>query len=322
MRISLSRTDLLVLCVTLIWAASFSVVKYALRQMGPLSFATVRFGTASVMLLAWVWLSEGKPVISREDWVRVVLVGLTAIGVYQVFFTVGLEYTTASNSSLMLATIPAWTAMFAVASGEERITPWQVVGMLLSFVGVALTIGGSGDGLQLGWDSVRGDALTLGAAALSAASTVLSRRLLLRYSALRMMAVSMLCGSLFLMAVSVPEMVTEDWAHLSGGTWLALAFSAVPAAGLAYVVWFKSIGEIGASRTVIYNNLIPPMAILIAFTTLGERFTPVQALGALVILLGVALTRFVQAKAIEPAPAVGALGATVGDPRDEEHLPL
>lgn len=305
MRIKLTRTDLLVLCVLLIWAASFSVVKYALREMGPLSFATVRFGTASVMLLAWVWVSEGKPVIRREDWLRVVLVGLTAIGIYQVFFTVGLKYTTASNSSLMLATIPAWTAMFAVVSRQERIAPWQVVGLLLSFVGVALTVGGSGDGFQLARDTVRGDALTLVAAALSAASTVLSRRLLSRYSALRMMGVSMLCGSLFLMAVSVPEMATEDWAHLSWGTWLALAFSAVPAAGLAYVIWFKSIGEIGASRTVTYNNLIPPMAILIAFTTLGERFTPVQALGALVILLGVALTRFAHANGIGPEPAVG-----------------
>jgi drug/metabolite transporter (DMT)-like permease len=291
----------------LIWAASFSVVKYALREMGPLSFATVRFGTASVMLLAWVWVSEGKPVIKREDWVRVILVGLTAIGIYQVFFTVGLKYTTASNSSLMLGTIPAWTAMFAVASGQERIAPWQVVGLLLSFVGVALTIGGSGDGFQLARDSVRGDALTLVAAALSAVSTVLSRRLLSRYSALRMMSVSMMCGSLFLLAVSVPQMATEDWAHLSWGTWLALAYSAVPAAGLAYVIWYKSIGEIGASRTVIYNNLIPPMAILIAFTTLGERFTPVQALGALVILMGVALTRFAHAKAIRPEPAAGAV---------------
>jgi drug/metabolite transporter (DMT)-like permease len=179
--------------------------------------------------------------------------------------------------------------------------------MLMSFVGVGLTIRGGGDGFQLAWDSVRGDALTLVAAALSGASAVLSKRLLSRYSALRVMSMSMLGGSLFLVVVSAPQMVAEEWAHLSWGTWLALAFSAVPAAGLAYVIWFKSIREIGASKTVIYNNLIPPVAILIALTTLGERFTPVQALGALVILMGVALTRFAQAKAIRPAPAVGAL---------------
>ncbi len=306
MRGRLSRTDLLVLAVVVIWAGSFSVVKYGLREMGPLAFASIRFGTASCVLLIWAGIAEGKPVIRREDWLRTIMVGLTAIGVYQVFFTVGLEYTTASNSSLMLATIPAWTAMFAVSSGEERIVPLQIVGLCLSFVGVALIIRGGGAGLHLNWDSVRGDALTLVAAALSGASTVLSRRLLVRYSSLRMMSVSMLCGSLLLVAISVPEMVAQQWSHLSWGTWLALAYSAVPAGGVAYLIWFKSIGEIGASRTVIYNNLIPPVAILIALATLGERLTALQALGAVVVLGGVILTRFAQGKGLEPGPLVGA----------------
>jgi len=304
MRGRLGRTDLLLLSVVLIWAASFSVVKYALREIGPLAFSSVRFVTASVILLIWAWVTEGKPVIRREDWLRAIMVGLTAVGVYQVFFAVGLQYTTASNSSLMLATIPAWTAMFAAASGQERIAPLQIVGMCMSFVGVALTIRGGGAGFQLAWDSIRGDAMTLIAAALSGASAVLSRRLLARYSALRMMSVSMLCGSVFLVVVSVPEMVAQQWSHISWGTWLALAFSAVPAAGVAYVIWFKSIGEIGASRTVIYNNLIPPVAILIALTTLGERLTALQALGAAIVLGGVVLTRFAQVKGLEPEPLV------------------
>jgi drug/metabolite transporter (DMT)-like permease len=307
MRGRLGRTDLLVLSVVLIWAASFSVVKYALREMGPLTFASVRFGTASVILLIWAWMTGGKPVIRREDWFRTILVGLTAVGIYQVFWTVGLQYTTASNSSLMLATIPAWTAMFAAASGQERIAPLQIVGLCLSFAGVALTIRGGGAGFQLAWDSVRGDAMTLVAAALSGASAVLSRRLLARYSALRMMSVSMLCGTLFLVFVSVPELVAQQWSHISWGTWLALAFSAVPAAGIAYVIWFKSIGEIGASRTVIYNNLIPPVAILIALMTLGERLTALQALGAVVVLGGVILTRFAQGRGLEPEPLVQAV---------------
>jgi drug/metabolite transporter (DMT)-like permease len=301
----LSRTDLLVLAVVVIWAASFSVVKYGLREMGPLTFASIRFGTASLLLLIWAWVAEGKPVIRREDWLRTIMVGLTAVGVYQVFFTVGLEYTTASNSSLMLATIPAWTAMFAVSSGEERIVPLQIVGLCLSFVGVALIIRGGGAGFHLNWDSVRGDALTLIAAALSGASTVLSRRLLVRYSSLRMMSMSMLCGSLLLVTISVPEMVAQQWSHISWGTWLALAYSAVPAGGIAYLIWFKSIGEIGASRTVVYNNLIPPVAILIALATLGERLTGLQALGAVVVLGGVILTRFAQGNGSVPDPMIG-----------------
>jgi drug/metabolite transporter (DMT)-like permease len=61
------------------------------------------------------------------------------------------------------------------------------------------------------------------------------------------------------------------------------------------------VGEIGASRTAIYNNLIPPMAILIAFATLGESLTLLQALGAAVVIFGVTLTRFGHAKAATTA---------------------
>jgi drug/metabolite transporter (DMT)-like permease len=314
MRIKLGRTDLLVLCVVLIWAAGFSIMKYALREMGPLAFAAIRFVSASIVLLAWVWLTEGRPDIGRGDWVRIILVGLTAVGVYQVFFTVGLKYTTASNSSLMLATIPVWTAIFAAMSGQERIAPLQVVGLVLSFVGVALTIRGGGGGFQLSRDSLLGDGMTLVAAALSAMSAVLSRRLLVRYSPLRMTTVSMLFGSLFLLAISVPELAAQDWGHVSWGTWLALGYSAVVAAALAYVIWFKSIGEIGASKTVIFNNLIPPVAIIIALALLGERLTALQVLGAAVILVGVALTRFVQTKAAGHEAAVKALDGGVPRP--------
>lgn len=80
------------------------------------------------------------------------------------------------------------------------------------------------------------------------------------------------------------------------GAWLALAYNIVLAAVVAYVIYFKSIGEIGATRTAAYNALIPPMAVVIAIVTLGESFTPMQALGAVVALGGVVLAGFAPVK--------------------------
>jgi drug/metabolite transporter (DMT)-like permease len=302
MKVRLTRTDLLVLCVVLIWAATFSVVKYALREVSPLAFTAVRHSSAAVLLLVWVWVAEGRPIIKKEDWIWVGLVGLTAIGVYQVFFTLGLHYTTASNSSLLLATIPAWTAIFAAASRQEKIVPLQIVGILLSFGGVALVITARRSDLALTWENFRGDVLTLIAAMLNAASIVISRRPLQRYSSLRLMSLSMACGGLFLLFIAWPEIAAQEWARVSMGTWAALAYSSILGAGIAFVIWFKSIGEIGASRTAIYNNLIPPVAISIAFVALGERFTSWQALGAIVVLGGVALTRFAPTKEMKESP--------------------
>jgi drug/metabolite transporter (DMT)-like permease len=295
MKVRLTRTDLLLFCVMPIWAAGFSVVKFALREIGPLAFAAVRFLTSALLLLIWVLIAEGKPVIRREDWLRVGLLGLAQVGVYQIFFTVGLKYTTASNSSLLLGTIPIWTAIIATAWRQERITPFQILGILLSVAGSALVIAAGNGNLALTWENFRGDIFTVMAAILAAAAAVMSKPLLRRYSALRLMSISMICGSLFLLPFGVPEMVAQDWAQVSLGAWLALVYNIVLAGVLTWVIYFRSIGEIGATGTAVYNTLIPPMAVLVAILTLGERFTPWQALGAAVVLGGVMLTRLAPA---------------------------
>jgi drug/metabolite transporter (DMT)-like permease len=297
MEARLSRMDLLVLLVLVIWAAGFSVIKYGLREVGPLSFATLRFGAAAIVMLGWAWVAEGKPVIRRGDWLRVALVGLTTIGAYQALFTVGLNYTTASNSSLMLASIPAWTALFAMFSREERISALQSLGIAMSFTGVALVIIGGGGDIVLSWESVRGDVLTLIAAALYGFGMVLSRPLLLRYSSLRLMSISILCGSVLLLLLSGPELAAQEWSKVSIVTWAGLGFMALFGAVFAFVIWFKAVGELGAVRTAIYNNLIPPMAIVFAFATLGESLTPFQAAGAAIVIAGVTMTRFGQSRA-------------------------
>ncbi len=296
MKVRLTRTDLLVFCVLVIWAATFSVLKYALREIGPLALAALRFLVTAALLLIWVWVAEGKPIIKRGDWIWIVLLGLTAIGLYQIFFILGLHYTTASNSSLLIGTAPVWTAIIAIASRQERITSLQVVGVVLAFGGVALVVSGGGGSLSLTWESLRGDILTIIAAILTASSAVISKRPLQRYSSLRVMSISMVCGSLFLIPFAWPELAAEEWAQVSVGAWLAVAYSIILGGVFAYVVWYKSISEIGATRTMVYNTLIPPVAILIAVATLGERFTPLQALGAVVILSGVALARFAPLK--------------------------
>lgn len=297
MRVRLTRTDLLVVCVLVIWAATFSVVKYGLREIGPLAFAALRFLVSAALLLMWVRVAEGRPTIKKEDWLWVVLVGLTAVGVYQIFFSLGLHYTTASNSSLLIGTAPIWTAIIAAASRQEKVTPLQVAGIVLSFVGVALIINGGGGHLALTWENLRGDILTIIAAILTSSSAVISKRPLRRYSSLRVMSISMVCGSLFLLPFAWPQLVAEEWAQVSVSAWLALAYSIIFGGVIAYVIWFKSIGEIGATRTMVYNTLIPPLAVLIAVVTLGESFTLLQTAGAVIVLGGVALTRFAPTKA-------------------------
>jgi drug/metabolite transporter (DMT)-like permease len=322
MKIRLTRTDLLVLGGVVIWAAGFSIAKYGLREIRPLAFAAVRFLAAAVLIVVWVWTVEGRPAIKREDWLWVVLVGLAQIGVYQLFFSVGLSQTTASNASLLDGTAPIWTAIFATVSGKETTTTLQIMGILLSIAGLSMVVVAGNSTLTLGSESIRGDIMILIAAILTGAAAVISKRLLRRYSSLRVMSISMVCGSLFLLPFAWPQMVTQRWSEVSLGAWLALAYSVVLAAVLAYVIYFKSIGEIGATRTAAYNSLMPPLAVVIAMVALGEHLMPLQVLGAIVVLGGVVLTRFAPVKrARQVGSAAANTPGIVQSSSDRSHTP-
>jgi len=282
----LTKVDFLIFAVVLIWGSVFSVVKYTLQEIGPLAFVTARFLGASILLLALVYLMEGKPIIKREDWLRVALVGLSGIGIYQICFTLGLNYTTASNSSLIIATSPIFAALFAWLLGEEPITPRQIAGILLSFVGVTLIVRAG-----FTWENLRGDALTLIAAISYAFSAVIAKRPLERYSSLRVMAVGMILGTFVLFLFGWRALLTYPWAKVSFEGWLGLGYAILFASVIAYVLWFHAIGKLGATRTVVYGYLIPIVAVLVAVLTLGEEFTALHALGALIVFVGIALAR-------------------------------
>jgi drug/metabolite transporter (DMT)-like permease len=294
----LTKADLLIFAVVLIWGSVFSVIKYTLQEIGPLAFATARFLGASILLLALVYLMEGKPIIKREDWPRVAVVGLSGIGIYQICFTLGLNYTTASNSSLIIATSPVFAALFARLLGEEAITPRQIVGILLSLVGVTIIVRAGSEGLAFTWENLRGDALTLMAAVFNAFSAVIAKRPLERYSSLRVTTVSMIFGTLFLLLFGWRPLLTYPWAHLSLQGWLGLGYAVLLAGVIAYVLWFHAIGELGATRTLVYGSLIPIVAVSVAVLTLGEQFTALHALGALIVFVGIALARLAPPRTI------------------------
>ena len=284
---------MLLLAVVLIWGSVFSVIKYTLQEIDPLAFATARFGGAALFLLITLWLLEGKPTIQREDWLRVGVVGIIGIGLYQILFTLGIYYTTASNSSLLIATGPIFTLLFAVLFREERIVALQIVGILVSFLGVAMIVGAQSGGLTLSVEHLKGDLFTLTCAAINGLCAVISKRPLKRLSSLRLMTVSFVLGTVSMLPFTWRALLYQPWAHLSLNGWLGLVYASFIAAGLGYVLWFRAIGEIGATRTMVYNYLIPVVAVAVAVLTLREQFTALHALGALIVFVGIALARLV-----------------------------
>jgi len=176
--------------------------------------------------------------------------------------------------------------------------PLQIVGILVSFLGVAMIVGAQSGGLTLSAEHLKGDLFTLTCAAVNGLCAVISKRPLKRHSALRLMTVSFVLGTLSMLPFTWRALLYQPWGHLSLNGWLGLGYSSFIAGGLGYVLWFWAVGEIGATRTMVYNYLIPVVAVGVAVLTLKEHLAALQALGALIVFAGIALARLTPSSGI------------------------
>lgn len=288
-------TDLGMLLVAAIWGANVSVVKVSLETLSPLAFNALRFGISTALLLLALLAIERSARIERRFWRRALWVGLLGNFVYQICFIEGLSRTTATNGALLIATAPIWVALLGALRGGERLTPSGWFGIALSFGGIVLVLTARGAALSLA--TLGGDLLMLAGACCWAAYTVGMRPLLAHYSPLRTTTVTMLIGTPLLIVASAPALAAQPWGAVSAAGWGGLLFSALFAIVLSYVIWYSSVQRVGAARTGVYANLTPLVAVLIAWLLRGERLTPLQAIGGVVILTGLWLTRRSRASA-------------------------
>lgn len=283
--------DLRLLFVAVVWGINFSVVKFALADFHPLSFTAVRFFLAALFLLS-VLIATGEPLaIDRRDRFAVIRLGFIGIALYNIFFMLGLKYTTVSHSALFISLSPLAAALIQAATGRERITLPALAGLGLAFVGAVLVIRSQFGGFAFSSDLFLGDVLTLCATFIWALYTIMARPLLDRYSSLKVMAYNMAAGTVLLLPFALPDLLRQSWTTVPGRSWLALCFTAFISAGIAFSLWYQGVKRIGVNRTMVYHYLMPFAAVLFAAFFLEERITAFTVLGGCCILAGVALVQ-------------------------------
>lgn len=287
--LGLSMIDLTMILVVLIWGANFSVVKLALAELPPLAFAALRFTIAGVLLFALLLLREGMPRLPKGALWKLTWVGIVGNTLYQILFTLGLQRTSAANASLLIATTPALVAGFGALLGIERLRRATISGIGLALAGVALVL--AARGLSFTQAGLLGDLMLLGCAVAWTVYTLGVRSMGGGLSPLAITAWTMATGVPGLLLVAGPELAATDWAAVSAGAWAGLAYSSLLALVVAYLLWNNSVRVAGSNRTAIYGCAIPLVAALAAWPLLGETPTPLQAVGAALIVAGVLMTR-------------------------------
>jgi len=283
---------LLMVLTTIFWSGAFITGKIAIGEFPPFTLTFFRFLFALPLIFTILYVREPANLIPRRrQWPALILLGFVGTFCYHALFFSSLKYTTAINSSLIGAMNPMVTTLLAAMFFSERLTPWRLFGIFLSFSGVFLFITNGDFQLISHFQFNKGDLLMLIAVCCFAVYSLLSRRYMKQY----LLSPLMVTAYTFLICVviSVPFVLWESPAtYLFSATasgWLSILYMSVFASVLGYLIQMVAIQRIGAPRTAIFINLVPIFTIIQSVTILGESITLFKLMGAAIVISGVYL---------------------------------
>jgi len=279
------------LAVVLIWGVNVPVMKGALEHAHAFGFNAARL-TASVLVLGILDRLErrGEPA-PATPWRAVLLLALMTSLLYQVLFSLGITRTSATHAGFLIASGPLWTAGIASAVGLERLGRRAWIALAIAFVGTCtVVVAKGGGGTVTRADSLAGNGILLASMLVWALGTILTRPVLAEFPATRLAYLTTL--------VALPGHWLLGWRHLAAewrgftpGIWGAVLYSGALSTGIAYSLWNRSLLRIGPARTSAFTNLVPLIALVVAWGTLGERLSALQLLGGALVWIGLGTWR-------------------------------
>jgi drug/metabolite transporter (DMT)-like permease len=276
---------LLLAFVAFLWGINAPIMKIGLIHIPPMPYNAVRlFAALAVGWLVLRHMCTWVP-LRREDW-KTLTIASMGFFAFQLFFTFGVQLTTAGNSSLILACLPVSVAIINHFHRIEGIKAHTIKGILLSLAGVSIMVAGTGIEVSLSGDHILGAALLLFAQMSYGYYTVFSRPLAANYSVYQVTAYILLISTGLFTIVSLPSVLAMEWSTVPWPGWASILYSGIFPLCLANCLWIWGTAKAGSTTASLYNNLAPVFAVAGGYYFLNESFGWLQFAGALVILTG------------------------------------
>ena len=274
-----------VIVTIVFWSSAFAGIRVALPNYSPGHLALLRFLVASGVLVVYA-VGNHVSFPNLRDIPKIMLLGFLGVTVYHVALNYGEISVTAGAASLLIASTPAFTALFAVIFLGETMNRWGWLGIATSFFGVILVTLGEGYGLQFDLGAI----LILLAALSTSAYFVFQKPLLEKYGALPL-TTYVVCAGTFFMLVFLPGLPQAIFAAPLHSTF-SVAYLGVFPGALAYVTWTQALSKAPTSLVTSFLYLSPVLAIFIAWFLLNEIPSLISLIGGSISILGVMIVNF------------------------------
>ncbi len=274
------------LVTVLIWGTTLVATKLALADVPPFTLTLLRFVLASAVLIPLAWIEQERRGHPPLPWRALVLAGLLGGCMFFALQNLGLVYTTASKASLILAGVPALTALLSVLMLSERLTRARAAGVLASVAGVVvLVLADRGASLQS--QSLIGDLLLVVTALSWAFYTIISKGMEQSASPTVVSAATVGFGALFMLPFVAYELFRQPPRVPSPTSALAIAYLGLLASTLPFMFWNYALTQVDASEAAVYINVVPLVTVITAVLVLHERVALGQLAGGMLVLFGV-----------------------------------
>ncbi len=271
------------------------------RDAGPFSAAFLRFIVASVFLLGFLLESIrrkstpreaaiGESVSDAKTLFLLLLLGLTGVFAYNVFFFSGLKTVTASRASLIIAANPAFIALFSTLLFNEELGFMRAAGILISIAGAAVVISKGSLSVLLQGRLGVGEFYILGCVASWVSYSLLGKKALRNVPPLTAVTCACVMGTLCLIAPALNEGILSQIATYSISVWLGIFYLGFFGTALGFIWYYEGILAIGASRAGIFINIVPVSSVILAFFLLNESIDTSVLIGAGLVITGVYIT--------------------------------
>lgn len=276
--------------VPAIWGGTFIAGRMLALAVPAAVGSLLRFVVAVVALLAaaW-WLEGGLPRLTRRQLAGTALLGFTGIFAYNLFFLGALARLPASRTSLIIALNPVVTIAAASLLLGERMSARRWLGVAVALAGVWIVVS-RGDVLgSVGGAIGLGELLMFGGVCSWAAYTLIGRRVLAGLTPLAATTWAALWGVALLALAAAPDLRNLSADDLTLPVVLSVLYLGVLGTAVGFVWYYQAVQRLGASRTVIFNNLVPVFGASFGVLLLGEPLLPSMLLGGAVAVAGVML---------------------------------
>ena len=266
-----------------LWGASFLFMRIAAPEFGPLVLVEVRVFIAALFLFP-IFLLRADVSELTSNWRKLAILSIMNSAAPFFLLTFATLSITGGFAGILNATAPIWAAMIAWLWLSESFGPSRILGLAIGFAGVLLLVWNK---VSLSFD---GTTVAILAGILAAVLYAIGGNYTKKHmGGLRPLAIA--TGSMAAAAIILLPVAVYLWpdAVPSLRSWIAVVIMGIASTGVAYILYFRLIRNVGPAKAITVTYLIPAFAMLWGYIFIDENVTPIMVAGCLIIFLGTAL---------------------------------